>query len=48
MLVGLRSKTSLGLQREYGYYELAYLETLLRAADWLISSSEAGEQTDHV
>lgn len=35
------------LQREYGYYELAYLETLLRAADWLISNSEAGEQTDH-
>lgn len=36
------------LQCEYGHYELAYLETLLRAADWLISSNEAGEQTDHV
>jgi CRISPR-associated endonuclease/helicase Cas3 len=33
------------LQRKYGYWGLAYLESILRAADWMVSEEE---QAEHV
>ena len=37
---------SLGLQRKYGRWGLAYLESLLRAADWAASAEPSAFVTE--